>query len=100
MLYTQFLGHCKNQVATHLIHPCIHIDGLKKRDLIALLKQSFQDDEDNVISDDESKASFEVSIDKDDNPYDPYDQTLFGHDSVTTPNLVGDDIVGTNRRNS
>ena len=89
MLYTQFLDHCKNQVATHLIHPCIHIDGLKKRDLIALLKQSFQDDEDNVISDDESKASFEVSIAEDDNPY-----------SVTTPDLVGDDIVGTNRRNS
>ena len=32
-----------------MIPPCVHIDGLKKRDLIALLKQSFQDDEDNVI---------------------------------------------------
>ena len=56
-----------------MIPPCVHIDGLKKRDLIALLKQSFQDDEDNVISDYESKASFKVSIAKDDNPYYPYD---------------------------
>ena len=47
----------------------------------------------------ESKASFEVSIGKDDNPYYPYDLTLFGYDSVTTPNLAEDDIVSTNRQN-
>ena len=44
------------------------LHGLKKKDLISLLKEPlFQDDEDD--SDNEYKTSFETSIANDDNPY-------------------------------
>lgn len=46
----------------------------------------YEDDD----SDDEFKASFEASVAKGDNPYYPYDQTLVGHDSIATPDLVED----------
>ena len=60
--------------------------GLKKKYLISLLKQSLQDDEDD--SNNESKVFFEASVANDDNPYNPYDGSLFRHDPIVTPNLA------------
>ena len=44
------------------------------------------DDEDEQ----EFKASSEASVSKKDDPYHPYDQALFGHDLVSTPDLTDD----------
>ena len=68
-------------------------DGLSKT---TLLKQSWKHEEEvtNADLDDEdeqeSKASSEVSISKKDGRYYPYDQALFCHDPVSTPNLADD----------
>ena len=43
--------------------------------------------------DEESKASSKASFAKDDNPYYPYDETLFGHDPIATPNLAGSNFL-------
>lgn len=65
------------------------LHGLKKKDLISLLKQSRQDDEKRWLILNESKASFKASFANDDNSYYPYDETLFGHDPIATPDLTG-----------
>lgn len=55
------------------------LQDLKRKDLLQLLKQSFQDKEN---SNDEFKASFEVSVD-------PYD-FIFRKDPEATPRLSRD----------
>ena len=62
------------------------LHGLKKKDLISLLKWSFQDDEDD--SNNEFNASSKTSIANDGNPYYSYDGSLFGHDPIFSSNLV------------
>ena len=64
------------------------LHGLKKKDLISLLKQSLQDDEDD--SNNEFNASSETSIANNDNPYYSYDGSLFGHDPIVSSDLVED----------
>ena len=60
------------------------LHGLKKKDLIFLLKEPLQDDEDDLEN--ESKTSSKISIANDDNPYYPYDGSLFGHDQIVSSN--------------
>ena len=61
------------------------LHGLKKKDLISLLKAPLQDDEDDL--DNESKTSPKSSVANDDNPYYPYDGSLFGHDPIVSLDL-------------
>ena len=61
------------------------LHGLKKKDLISQLKEPLQDNEDDL--DNESKTSPESSIANDDNPYYPYDGSLFGHDPIVSLDL-------------
>ena len=61
------------------------LHGLKKKDLISQLKEPLQDNEDDL--DNESKTSPESSIANDDNPYYPYDGSLFGHDPIISSDL-------------
>ncbi|KAF3970188.1 hypothetical protein CMV_006090 [Castanea mollissima] len=61
------------------------LHGLKKKDLISLLKEPLQDDEDDL--DNESKTSSEASVANDDNPYYSYDGSLFGHDLIVSSDL-------------
>ena len=63
-----------------------NLHGLKKKDLISLLKQSLQDDED--YSNNMSNASSEASIANDDNLYYSYDGSLFGQDPIFSSELV------------
>lgn len=70
-------------------------DVFNKTALITLLKLSWKDGEEvaNANSEEEedyqeSKASSEVSITNNDDPYYTYDQELFGQDIVTTLDLV------------
>jgi len=58
------------------------LHGLKKKNLISLLKEPLQDDEDD--SDNHSKTSFETSIANNDNPYYPYDGSLFRDDPIVS----------------
>ena len=72
-------------------------NGLSKTTLIALLKQSWKDEEEatNANSEEEednqeSKASLEISIANNDDPCYPCNQELFGHHIVTTLDLAED----------
>ena len=58
------------------------LHGLKKKDLISLLKEPLHDDEDDL--DNKSKISSETSIANDDNPYYPYDGSLFRDDPIVS----------------
>ena len=51
-----------------------------------MLKELLQDDKDDL--DNESETSIETSIANDDNPYYPYDGSLFGHDPIVSSDLT------------
>ena len=61
------------------------LHGLKKKDLISLLKEPLQDDENDL--DNESKTSLKSSVANDDNPYYHYDGSLFGHEPIVSLDL-------------
>ncbi|KAK9988884.1 hypothetical protein SO802_029123 [Lithocarpus litseifolius] len=89
--FPQIIQMAVTQINSHFtLRHCYPLNDLRKdpNALYALLKLTWAEEEvaaNRDLEDEGSKASSEASIAK--NPYQPYNQDLFGHDEEDTPDL-------------